>query len=263
MMGKIIDITEFERLINSSNLSKPYKLLVMQDITYVINANKGIGFNFVNNGNFLKAVEIILRSSIQDDSKYVIITSLILCLKNEDVDNNLQNKSNIVLCAILISYGVIHAYLASERPYLSCIERPNNKRSNVKMFDYLSDNQVIKEDILWLENKDLKKFKEFCGEINNIQGIEVKETFENYLNEINNEKKHSALKCAVVALATICVVTGIIAIAGKSAVVGVIAAIAGIMLSACLLCSNKLECVNVTRKSKECASHNSNFFVGL
>lgn len=234
-------------------MSKPYKLLVIQDITYVINVNKGIGFNFVNNGNFLKAVEIILRSSIKDDSKYVGITSLILCLKGKYIADNLQNKSNIVLYAMLISDEVIHTYPASAIPHVLYIKRPNDKRSDVKMSDYLSDDQMIKEDILWLKNKDLKKFKELCGKINNIQGIEVKETFENHLNKINCEKKHSILKCTAVTLATICVVTGIIAIARKSTIVGAISVAAGaiaIVLSGYLLYSSKLECVNITCANK-------------
>lgn len=243
-------IVRFVNLVNKSNLYitgyKYYDFLIDHAMRDSMNPRC-----FYDDESFLKAVEIILRSSIQDDSKYVSITSLILYLKKKDVDNNLQNKSNIVLYAMLISGEVIHTYLA---PHVLYIKRPNDKRSDVKMSDYLSDDQMIKEDILWLKNKDLKKFKEFCGEINNIQGIEVKETFENYLNEINSKKKHSALKCAVVALATICVVTGIIAIARKSTIVGAISAAAGviaIVLSGYLLYSSKLECVNITCANKD------------
>ena len=150
-MGKIIDITEFERLVNGSKLSGFCKRLIIQYITGAINANKGVGFNFVSNGNFLKAVETILRSSIKDDSKYVSISSLVLCLKNKDVASDPQNKLNIVLYAMLINYGVIRAYLTREIPSVSCLKRPNDKRSYVS--DYLLDDQVVREDILWLNTK--------------------------------------------------------------------------------------------------------------
>ncbi|NSM56185.1 hypothetical protein HET73_00455 [Wolbachia endosymbiont of Atemnus politus] len=180
-----------------------------------------------------------------------------MCLKNKDVASDLQNKLNIVLYAMLINYG-IHVYLTREIPYVPCIKRPNDKGSY--MSGYLLDDQVIREDILWLKHKDLRKFKEFCGKINKMQDKETKETFENYLNQINSEEKRNARKYTVAALATICVVTGIIAIAGKSAVIGVVSAIAGIMLSVCLLYNNKLECVNIPCKSKEYATRN--FSVG-
>ncbi|NUX01654.1 hypothetical protein GO685_04110 [Wolbachia endosymbiont of Madathamugadia hiepei] len=233
----------------------------MQGINGAINANKGVGFNFVNNGNFLKAVEIILRSSITDDMKYLSTTSLVLCFKNKDVASDPQNKLNIVLYAMLINYGVIRAYLTREIPSVPCLKRLNDKRSYVS--DYLLDDPVVREDILWLKHKDLRKFKELCGEINKMQDKETKETFENYLNQINSEEKRNTRKYTAVALVTICIVTGIIAIAEKSAVVSVIPAVAGIMLGGYLLCSSKLECVNVTHARKECATHNSNFFVDL
>ncbi|QJT94875.2 hypothetical protein HGO48_06025 [Wolbachia endosymbiont of Diaphorina citri] len=247
-------------LINKSNLCeasyKYYYLLIDNAISNSAHSWS----SFYDDGHFLKAVEVILRSSIKDDSKYVSITSLILCLKNKDVNNNLQNKSNIVLYAMLINHGVIRTYLTREILSVPCLKRPNDKRSDVKMSDYLLDDQVIREDVLWLKHKDLGRFKELCGNINKMQDKETKETFENYLNQINSEERLNALKYTAGALASICVVTGIIvAIVKKSAVVGVVAAIAG-MLSVRLLCSNKLECVNVTHTNKECATRNSNFF---
>lgn len=261
IVTKTENVVRFVSLINKSSLCEAsYKYYYLL-IDNAISNSEHSWSSFYEDGHFLKAVEIILRSSIKDDSEYVSISSLVLCLKNKDVASDPQNKLNIVLYAMLINYGVIRAYPVREIPHVPCIKRPNDKRSYVS--DYLLDDQVIREDILWLKHKDLRKFKKLCGEINKMQDKETKETSENYLNQINSEEKRNARKYTAAALITICIVTGIIAIVEKSVVVSVISAVAGIMLGGYLLCGSKLECVNVTHTSKECATHNSNFFVDL
>lgn len=352
----IIDITEFERLINNSKLDGKYKSLIKGDIIYAINQNKGVGFGFINNEDFLKTVEVILNyeqqdseiytlltrylrlmnnnqdflkttevilsgkqqdselarylrlinnnkhywsfivedmakdenkdaifnflkdenlfiateiisnSSIQEDMKYLSTMATILCLKD---NNEQQKKSSIILYALLVSYDVISTYreqtipdalLASHSvtniytkriiPRALCIKRPNNKRSDVKMSDYLLDSQMIKEDISWLKKTNQEAFQKLHNQIKKMQDREVKETFNDYCNQINSHEKREALIYTAVALAIVCTASVRIAIRTENIVDWLIAAVTGIIaVTICgyLLCSSRLECVELEK----------------
>ncbi|APR98924.1 hypothetical protein [Wolbachia endosymbiont of Folsomia candida] len=77
-----IDITEFERLIHNSKLSTEDKSSIIKDITNLINKNKGVGFGFINNEDFLKTVDVILNDKQQDSEVHTQLARYLRFINN-------------------------------------------------------------------------------------------------------------------------------------------------------------------------------------
>ncbi|WP_253300081.1 hypothetical protein [Wolbachia endosymbiont of Chironomus riparius] len=229
--------TEFGKLINSSKLHNVDKFSLIKDMMNLMHMEK---HSILDDNNFIEKIENIFIFNNQNPE---IEIKKVLLEHTRNLVTSRKKQHKIILYALLSLCGVIETYCTSENPHIEYVKRPNKRQSNLS--DYLSDdNKNINEDLLWLKNKDQKKFKELNHEIITIQDEEIRQTLKNNLDRINSKKVQDALKYTFIILTAVCVVVAIIAIVERSTIIGIIAALSGINAIVFSIC-NKLENVKI------------------